>query len=90
MAAKAIVAAAAVLFSFIAIEAQEIGVLYGENRVDFIVGVDDMEWFRSSSMSIRSGGQVWSSSNTDQYLLLPTDDHDEVGEDSIGKFEKRR
>ena len=87
---KALVAAASILFSLMASEAQEIGVLYGENRVDFIVGVDDMEWFRSSSLSVRSGGQVWSTSNSDQYLLLPVDERDEVGEDSIGKFEKRR
>ncbi len=69
---------------------QEIEVLFGKTGTDYVVGVDDMEWFRSSSLSIRYGGQVWSSTNTAQYMLVPSDMSDEDGEDSIGKFTKRR
>ena len=81
----------AALSSLLALSSgQIIGVLFEGHGADFIVGVDDAEWFRSSSLSIRYGGQVWSSANSDQYMLVLTDKHVEVGEDSIGKFNKRR
>ncbi len=69
---------------------QMITVKYGDSSSEYTIDVNGAEWFRSSSLSIRHGGQVWSSSNVDKYMLMPSGGKDDVGVSSIGSFSRKR
>ena len=70
--------------------AVSVSVKFGDIGSDYSVSVNDVEWFRSSSLRVRYGGQVWSTSSTDQYMLVASGQKDDVGEDSIGTFARKR
>jgi len=69
---------------------QMVTVKYGDSGSEYALRINDVEWYRSSSLSIRHGGQVWSSSNVDKYLLVPSGGKDDTGVSSIGSFSRKR
>ncbi len=69
---------------------QMITVKYGDSAFEYAIDVNGVELFHSSSFSIRHGGRVWSSSNVDKYMLMPSGGKDDAGVSSIGSFSRKR
>lgn len=73
-----------------AITGQDIEVIFEGQGPDYKIDLAGVEWFRSGAVGIRHEGQLWSSENTEKYMLKVTSGSMEDGEDSIGGFVKQK
>ena len=56
----------------------------------FKVLLSGVEWFRSGAVCIRSGGETWTTSNSENNFLKLIDKSDETGEDILGEFDSTK
>ena len=58
-----------------------------DSSPDFKVLLNDVEWLRSGSVSVRDSGQTWTSNSKDKYILKSVDHSSGSGSDIIGNFD---
>ena len=77
----------------VAFKSVEVNVdFYNQTSSDFKVLLSGVEWFHSGAMSIRSGGETWTSTtnNNGKNFLKVIDKSDVTGEDILGEFDSMK